>query len=251
MNYFIPLSGMKRIFLLVWGLGLLGLGAGVAAQEWGSVAPRFEGLEPGQVVAEEQLQGLEVERCFYAEPLSDAVFQRMVGCSYRAGAPVSREELRYLRLLHCDAEGQTRVGELVCHQTIADSLLAIFRALYEAGYPIERMQLIDDFEADDNRSMEANNSSSFNFRPMVGSSKLSKHSYGLAIDINPLYNPYVKRTAERLIVEPASAAPYVERTREFPYKLTADDLCVRLFKAHGFTWGGDWRSLKDYQHFEK
>lgn len=227
---------MKRIFSFWLGVLL----SGAAGELWAQ----------GVMEAGEQIQGTAAEAFFMAEPLTDAVFSRIEGCSYRAGAPVKREELRYLRVLHCNAEGQVLVGELICHQMIADDLLAIFRALYEAHYPIERMVLIEEFGADDNRSMEANNSSAFNFRPMVGSTKLSKHSYGLAIDINPRYNPYVKRTAERVIIEPASGAPYVDRESDFPYKIEADDLCVRLFKEHGFTWGGDWRSLKDYQHFE-
>ncbi len=230
---------MKQIFRFVLGVLLLG----TTGELWAQETERTEG-------AGGQMQEPAAEAFFVAEPLTDAVFSRIEGCSYRTAAPVGRAELRYLRVLHCDAEGRVLKGELICHHKIADDLLAIFRALYEARYPIERMVLIDEYGADDTRSMEANNSSAFNFRPMVGSKRLSKHSYGLAIDINPLYNPYVKRTAERVIIEPASGAPYVDRTADFPYKITADDLCVKLFKQHGFTWGGDWRTLKDYQHFE-
>ncbi len=205
----------------------------------------------GTTFAVEELSRIDLDSCFCAEAISDRLFARIYGLSYKEYCTVPREELRYLRLLHYDLEGMVRRGELICHHLLAEDLLAIFRALFDAHYPIERMQLVDDFGADDSRSMAANNSSCFNFRTMVGAAKLSKHSQGMAIDINPLYNPYVRQRGETLQVEPIEALPYVDRSRDFPYKLTEEDLCVRLFKARGFTWGGDWRSLKDYQHFEK
>lgn len=128
----------------------------------------------------------------------------------------------------------------------------IFRKLYAASYPIERMVLIDNYNADDNPSMEANNSSAFNFRFVAGTKKLSNHSSGMAIDINPLYNPYVKQRADgTLYVSPEKGRMYADRSKAFDYKLYDGNLCVKLFKEHGFTWGGDWQSLKDYQHFEK
>ena len=142
-------------------------------------------------------------------------------------------------------------GELICHKTIADDLLAIFRELYQAKYPIERMVLVDEYDADDEASMRANNSSAFNFRYISGTKTLSRHSRGMAIDINPLYNPYVRHRGGRTLVEPANAQAYVDRTKDFPYKIVKGDLCYRLFKKYGFTWGGDWKNSKDYQHFEK
>lgn len=210
-----------------------------------------EGWPAGEILTEEEVSKLGVERLFAIEPLSDALFEQMQGLSYKADCTLPREELRYLRLLHRDQFGQIRRGELVCHVDLAKDLLTIFRQLYEARYPIERMVLIDAYGADDARSMADNNSSAFNFRRIAGSSKLSKHSLGRAVDINPLYNPYVKQVGDQLRVDPPEASPYVDRHREFPYKIKADDLCCRLFKAYGFTWGGDWHSLKDYQHFER
>lgn len=186
---------------------------------------------------------------FSSSPVPDAVFQRMKGKSYKSGCTVPRSELRYLRVLHHTPEGEVKNGEIVCHRRIANDLLEIFRELFRARYPIAQIRLIDDFGADDTRSMEANNTSCFNFRRVAGSSKLSKHAQGLAIDINPLYNPHVSRSGAR--VNPAAGRHYADRTKSFPFKLTSTDLCVKLFKAHGFRWGGDWRHSKDYQHFEK
>lgn len=179
--------------------------------------------------------------------LNDSIFALMQGKSYPKGCTVKREELRYLTVLHVDANGKAHMGELVCNKLIADDLIAIFKKLYEAKYPIERMQLIDNFNADDERSMAANNTSCFCYRTVNGSSKLSKHSLGMAIDINPLYNPCVRNKN----VQPKNGAPYTNRVRTFSYKIERGDLLWRLFTERGFRWGGAWRSLKDWQHFEK
>ena len=113
------------------------------------------------------------------------------------------------------------------------------------------MLLIDEYGAEDSLSMADNNTSAFNYREIAGSSRLSKHAKGLAIDINPLYNPYVKQTGEgEAVVSPLEGAAYADRAQEFPYKIEEGDLCCQLFGAHGFIWGGSWNSVKDYQHFE-
>ena len=114
------------------------------------------------------------------------------------------------------------------------------------------MRLIDYWDADDEQAMTANNSSSFNFRFISHTRKVSKHGMGMAIDINPLYNPYTKTLRNgKTIVEPAAGKPYLDRQREYKYKITRGDLCCRLFRKYGFRWGGDWKTMKDYQHFEK
>lgn len=184
---------------------------------------------------------------FRVEAISDSVFSLMQGKSFPEGCTVRRADLRYLTVRHYDAKGQVHTGHLVCNQSIADDLVDIFRRLYEARYPIERVQLIDDFDADDERSMAANNTSCFCYRSIQGSKKLSKHAQGLAIDINPLYNPCVKG----LSVQPRNGRRYADRARTFTYKIVKGDLLWRLFTEHGFIWGGSWRSLKDWQHFEK
>lgn len=188
---------------------------------------------------------------FYASGISPEIFERMKGKSYKDDCQVDTATLRYLHVLHYDFEGNVHEGEMVCNVSISDDLIDIFRRLYEAQYPIERMELIDNYDADDERSMSANNTSCFNYRRQPGSRYLSKHSRGLAVDINPLYNPYVSRSRGRLHVEPSKGRNYVDRRKQFPYKIDRNDLCYKLFIEHGFSWGGGWRSVKDYQHFEK
>ena len=188
---------------------------------------------------------------FCQQEITDSIFACIEGKSFKENCTTPRRDLRYLKVLHYNKEGEELEGELICHKDIADDLLAIFRELHRAKYPIERMVLIDEYDADDEASMRANNTSAFNFRPASGMRRLSKHSTGMAIDINPLYNPLVKHREGRTKVYPSTATPYIDRTQDFPYKIVKGDLCYRLFKQHGFSWGGDWRRSKDYQHFEK
>ena len=142
-------------------------------------------------------------------------------------------------------------GELVVNKDIADDVLEIFKELYESGYQIEKVRLVDEYDADDEASMSDNNSSAFNFRFISHTTKISKHGMGMAVDINTLYNPYVKTVDGELSIEPANAADYVDRSKDFSHKIDHDDLCYKLFTEHGFEWGGDWTHSKDYQHFEK
>ena len=188
---------------------------------------------------------------FYHQEITDDIFARIEGKSFKANCTTPREDLRYLRVLHYNLDREVLQGELICHKDIADDLLAIFQELYKAAYPIERMVLIDEYEADDEASMRDNNTSAFNFRWASGMQRLSSHSTGMAIDINPLYNPLVKERGGHTLFYPSTAAAYIDRTKFFPYKIEKGDLCYRLFKKYGFSWGGDWRSSKDYQHFEK
>lgn len=191
-------------------------------------------------------------RLFSSAPIPDAVFARMQGKSYPNGCPVSRTELRYLIIPHYDGHGHVRIGEMVANKAIAADLIDIFRELFRKAYPIERMVLVDDYDGDDLRSMADNNTSCFNYRRVSGSKKLSRHARGMAVDLNPLYNPFVRTVRRRTVVEPANATPYVDRSRsDYPYKITTSDPAYLLFIRHGFRWGGAWRSSKDYQHFQK
>ena len=198
------------------------------------------------------LQGQTLSEGFSAQPVPDSIWQYMQGRSYHPNPHIQRADLRYLRVRHYDYDGRTHQGELVCNKLIASKLLAIFRELYEARYPIQKITLADNYDGDDERQMRANNTSCFCYRNVSGSKNLSKHARGLAIDINPLYNPYVRYSKKdgHQIVEPATGKPYVDRKADFPYKITTSDLCYKLFIKHGFSWGGAWRTMKDYQHFE-
>ena len=173
----------------------------------------------------------------------------MKGKSWNVGCPVSRDGLRYLRLLHYNAKGEIQTGEMVVNKQIADRVVSIFRQLYEQKYRIERMVLIDDYNADDDRSMEDNNTSCFNYRVVAGTKSLSKHAYGLAIDLNPRYNPYVRNGK----VSPENGKDYAynrQKRNDIPYKIDTNDLAYRLFMKAGAQWGGAWKTMKDYQHFQ-
>lgn len=191
---------------------------------------------------------------FYYEPLSEELISYITGVSYPAEGTdvINYADLRYVHILHYDFDGNVTDGELICNQAIAQDFVEIFYELYVAEYQIEKVTLIENYNGDDTASMLDNNTSCFNFRPVDGTDKLSKHAYGLAIDINPFYNPYVTYTSVGTQnVSPEGSEIYADRSQEFPYKIDADDLCYKLFIEHGFIWGGNWNSCKDYQHFQK
>lgn len=188
---------------------------------------------------------------FKIEEINDEIFNRIYGKSFKENCTVPREDLRYLTIPHYTLEGDLEMGEMVVNKAIAEDIIDIFKTLYNAQYPIERMVLIDEYDADDIASMDDNNTSAFNFRVIAGSPNLSKHAYGMAVDVNPLYNPYVKNGKNGLFVSPEKGSDYVDRSKDFPYKIDEEDLCYKEFIRHGFVWGGSWTSLKDYQHFEK
>ena len=188
---------------------------------------------------------------FSVSPIPDSIWAKMQGKTFVDNPNIQRSDLRYLRVLHWDYDQQTHQGELVCNKLIADKLLSIFRELYRQHYPIQHIRLADEYDADDERQMRDNNTSCFCYRTVAGSKSLSYHARGLAVDINPLYNPYVRQRKDgTYFVQPATATPYINRSRAYRYKITKDDLCYRLFIQHGFTWGGSWKAYKDYQHFD-
>ena len=187
---------------------------------------------------------------FRISEITDEIFGRIYGKSFKEDCTLPREDLRYLHVLHVDLDGAVREGEMIVNYHIAGDVLDIFRQLYAAGYPIGRIRLVDEYDADDELSMEDNNTSSFNFRFISHTTRVSKHGLGLAVDINTLYNPYTKIVDGVRIVEPVTGEPYLDREADFPCRIDHDDLCYRLFTERGFEWGGDWEDRKDYQHFE-
>ena len=181
-------------------------------------------------------------------PITPDIADRMQrGGSWHKGCPVPLSKLRLLRIRYHDFNNTTRIGSLIVHEAVSQEVMEIFKGLYTVGYAIERMQLVSDFGADDETSMRVNNTSAFNCRYIAGTKKFSKHSYGKAIDINPRLNPCITKTS----VAPANAHPYIDRKRRVPGMLHSDDPAVKIFKKAGWQWGGEWHSLKDYQHFEK
>lgn len=207
--------------------------------------------EDGETVVEDRVT---YQEGFYYEPIPANIRNKMNGVSYKENPHITYDDLRYLKVLYYDFNAETQIGELVCNQAIAQDLVEIFYELYQNEYQIDKIRLIDEYAGDDTLSMEDDNTSCFNYRVVDGTTKLSKHALGLAIDINPFYNPYIvfnRPTQGETYISPKGSEIYADRSQTFPYKIDYDDLCYRLFKEHGFTWGGDWNSTKDYQHFQK
>lgn len=183
----------------------------------------------------------------YYNPIPPHIVQKMVGRSYKEECPVPLTDLAYVRVTHYDMEGRICTGELVVHKKIAPEVVRIFEEIFAARFPIEKMRLIDEYEANDDRSMEDNNSSAFCFRSITNRpGVVSLHGLGLAIDINTRINPYVKGD----VVAPPNGRQYVDRSQNVPGMIHPDSAVVRAFKERGFSWGGEWTTLKDYQHFE-
>lgn len=190
---------------------------------------------------------------FTYRKLTPAVKKQIRGKSFPvSGSKISFSSLRIVTVKYYDFKGKTRTGKLIVNKKIARRTVKIFSELYKIRYRIQRIKLVDCYHADDNKSMEANNTSAFNYRVVEGTNKLSKHGMGMAIDINPRINPCIRGGK----LEPANGRVY--RTRNVKkckgkykkYMIHKNDKVYRIFKKYGFSWGGDWKTLKDYQHFE-
>jgi D-alanyl-D-alanine carboxypeptidase len=180
------------------------------------------------------------------ERLPADVIRRMSGVSWRPGCPVPLARLRLLRLSYWGFDGKAHIGALVVRDDVAPAVVDIFRRIYNARFPIQRMQLVDDFAGSDDRSMAANNTSAFNCREIDGRpGTWSQHSFGVAVDINPVQNPWVRGST----VDPPAGRAYVDRRNVRPGMILAGDAVTSAFAAHGWGWGGTFRNAKDYQHF--
>jgi hypothetical protein len=195
-----------------------------------------------------------------ATPASSAAFQatiravdeetraRMIGVSWKPGCPVPIDDLRIIDMNFIGFDGAVHSGgQLMVHRLVAPQVVEAFRVLFENGFPIRRMELIENYGGSDDASMAADNTSAFNCRPVTGTTdRFSIHSYGQAIDINPVENPYVRGST----VLPPAGVDYLDRTDVRPGMITKNDVVEKAFREQKFFWGGDFNSLKDYQHFE-
>jgi poly-gamma-glutamate synthesis protein (capsule biosynthesis protein) len=167
-----------------------------------------------------------------------------MAASWRPGCPVPLTDLRYVTVSYVDFGGVARTGELVVNADAAEAMVAVFADLFAARFPIRSMRLVDDFGADDTASMDADNTSAFNCRAVTGGTAWSEHSYGRAIDVDPVENPYVLGRH----VAPDAGVPFASRP-DLPGVIHAGDVVVRAFADVGWEWGGAWSSPIDYQHF--
>jgi D-alanyl-D-alanine carboxypeptidase-like protein len=181
-------------------------------------------------------------------PTSYPVSEDELGATWRPSCPVPVAQLRQVEVNFIGFDGQTHRGAMVVNSDVVPDVIAIFEQLYQLRYPIAKMQTVNFYPgAEDELSMEDNNTSAFNCRPLPGSNAPSQHSYGRAIDVNPLINPYIDSSGD---LQPKTAGPYLDRSRTDPGMLHDGDPAVLAFTSRGWHWGGDWRSPKDYQHFE-
>ena len=176
----------------------------------------------------------------------DVALADRLSTSWRPGCPVPLARLRYLRVGYHGFAGPPRIGELVVNAEVVEEVREVFAALWKAGYPVASMRLVDDFDGDDLASVRANNTSAFNCRRVIDSGGWSDHAYGMAIDVNPLWNPYVVGGA----AIPPESQGWVDRSARQPGMIRDGDAAVVAFEAAGWTWGGRWNS-PDYQHFTR
>lgn len=222
------------------GLGA-GAGAGVGA---GEAEPA---MTPATVTTSADLSGAPTPLPAYRSSVRgiDATLAARMRFSWRARCPVPLRDLRHLRMTYYGFDGLAHTGEMVVHRDVAPAVTGVFRRLYDSRFPIARMRLVDAYSGDDGASMKANNTSAFNCRAKTGGTGWSVHSYGRALDVNPVQNPYVKGAT----VLPGAGAAYTDR---WPLRKGMVTWTVRdAFADAGWRWGGSWTSLKDYQHFER
>lgn len=153
-----------------------------------------------------------------------------------------RANLGLVNVRYYSFDGKLHEGQLVLRKNLQNDIIEIFQELEKKKFPIAKVIPISKYKFSDEASMADNNTSAFNYRLIEGTTKLSKHALGRAIDINPFLNPYIRNRT----VEPRGA----EYDHTVPGTIVADGILVKAFKQRGWTWGGDWSSLKDYQHFE-
>lgn len=217
-------------------------------------------LTAGSILMEDSIDWNRINEYFAVYEIyeGDAVYNRIIGKSYQVNDNIGLSDLRYLKLLHFNFDGNIQVGELICNAALAQDMIDIFTELFYCRYQICSMHLIDNYWTgdgveSDEASIEVDNTSCFCYRRATDAANLSNHAYGRAIDINPLENPfYIIRPDGSLEYYHTNAEPYLlNRDPAIPHVITEVDDAYRIFTAHGFSWGGNWSNPKDYQHFEK
>jgi len=166
--------------------------------------------------------------------------------------PVSAHDLVNLQLPYWGLDHQTHQGILVVNQAVKDQVIHIFKILYQAKFPIAKMKPLEDYDNNDQKALEDNDTFAYSCRMMTGNKNVfSKHAYGLAVDINPVFNPYIYHHKNNMIILPGNGKLYINRNLNQPGMIYPNSIVTRTFRQYGWQWGGYWHSLKDYQHFEK
>ena len=184
---------------------------------------------------------------FMREPLPEHIIQQITGVTFHEHTPFDHDFLTFLTVTHINFAGESTTGHLIVADSLGDEVLEIFQEIYESGFPIYSIRLIDYFDASDYESMAANNSHAFNYRYIAGTTTVSQHGLGRAIDINPIQNPYIRGTT----IWPAAGEAYLDRTYIRPGMIVPGDAVYTAFRSRGWIWGGNWTSLRDYHHFER
>ncbi|WP_425447021.1 M15 family metallopeptidase [Dethiothermospora halolimnae] len=188
------------------------------------------------------------EESFRCGPLPKRIIKKVKEVSWKENDKIQLNDLYYVEVLHWGFDYKVHRGELIVHRKVAEEVMEIFKKLYDKKFEIEKIRLISEYNANDNLSMADNNTSAFCYREITGKKgMISKHGYGIAIDINPLINPYVKGD----VILPKEGKKYIQRDKKVKGLITKDSIVYKLFKEKGWTWGGEWKTLKDYQHFQK
>ncbi len=167
--------------------------------------------------------------------------------TWKQGCPVAASDLAWVRLTFWGFDRRRHTGELLVNRSVAGDLVSVFRRLYDGRFPIEEMRITRLEELDAPPTGDGNNTGSFACRATRGETTYSQHAYGLAVDVNPFQNPYLKGD----LVLPELASAYKERSWKRPGMITPDGPVVKAFASIGWTWGGTWQSLKDLQHFSQ
>lgn len=178
-------------------------------------------------------------------PLTDAERTAMTGVSWHEGCPVPLEDLVAIDLAHWGADGNVvDDGQLVVHRDVGPDVLGVMALAFDVRFPLTRVRPVREYGGDDDASMAADNTSAFNCRTVSGTSTWSTHSWGTAIDINPVRNPWVRGEQ----VEPPAGEAWLDRTDVRPGMLVEGGPIVSAFDALGWGWGGRWTNSRDYQH---
>ena len=173
--------------------------------------------------------------------------EKMLSSTWHEGCPVPISDLLLLRVSYWDFNAIQREGLLIVNKAVASDVVNVFQKLYNHGFLIERMQPVEEYGGSDDQSMAANNTSAFNCRDVTGKpGRFSNHSWGRAIDINPLTNPMLLHGK----FLPPQGERYADRSKATPGSILVHSYIVENFRELGWTWGGEWKD-PDYQHFEK